>query len=193
MESISTLEYANFLIHTTLLKEQKKILRALYRKFNNEKQEKKVIIKGRCGGNCRSNVYLDNEKKAINDYRNYIWICVKIKNETYWITLFYNDVDTISGNMHTQFGRIQFCKVSANKKGRISPNEEVTVFDKKIKIVIPRDHYYDPQLWVDSPNYSPRKVVALFIEWIEQGKKSDNINENIDCTNCYSLKLPCCM
>ena len=177
MKTISALEYANFIMHTTLLKEQKKIIRALCKVFYEGISKKEISIRGHCGYNGHSNVYLENAKSTINNYSNYIWICVKKKQKSYWITLFYNDVDASSGNMHTQFGRIQFCDIPIAQKGRNSPNE-VQKTKKVIKLWIHTDKYHDPNLWIDSPDYSPRRVAKLFKEWMgDQEKGIENADE----------------
>ena len=105
MIGISTLEYANSLIHAVLIKEQKILIKLL-----RERVDSAVKVRAGFGSNSRSNIYLENDMLSMNDYRNYLWICVKKGNERHWLTLFYNDVDEKSGNFHTQFGRIQFWK-----------------------------------------------------------------------------------
>ena len=43
-----------------------------------------------------------------NDYRNYQWISVKIDGREYMLATHHGNLDTRTGNPHTQFGRIQF-------------------------------------------------------------------------------------
>ena len=118
MRDISTLELANSMIHSVLVQEQKKIEKELLDECNL--RSKDVVCHQ--GQNHRYNNYLQ-QKRSINDYRNYVWLSVNVNGNTYWITLFYNDVDKNSGNFHTQFGRIQFWKnVQPHGKGNLSPH-----------------------------------------------------------------------
>lgn len=56
-----------------------------------------------------TNIQLTRGKDKKNDYRNYVWIeVVSNTKRKYWITLFYNDYDQKTLNVHTQFGKIQF-------------------------------------------------------------------------------------
>ena len=43
-----------------------------------------------------------------NDYRNYQWISVKFGEREYLLATHHGNLDTRTGNPHTQFGRIQF-------------------------------------------------------------------------------------
>lgn len=43
-----------------------------------------------------------------HDYRAYRWLVAESGTNVYWITPFFNDRDPNTGNIHTQFGRLQF-------------------------------------------------------------------------------------
>ena len=74
-------------------------------------------------------VSLSNGKKTNkNDRSDYNWIRLTFNNKEYWLTLFYNELDETTGNMHTQIGRIQFCK-DINKK---TPNSYIKVNNKTV-------------------------------------------------------------
>lgn len=85
------------------------------------------------------NDMLDNSvmsKKGIGreTYKNYIWLPVVINNNTYWVTMFANDVDTTSGNIHTRIGHIQFWK-DISTVGCGSPNEIIEPKEKEYTFV----------------------------------------------------------
>lgn len=116
-----------------------------------------------------------NSKSTENDYFLYLWIDVEISTRRYWITLFFNDIDTKSGNPHTQLGRIQFwrnvtlhqakgqysphCKcmggkwqfISANAK---SPKSSSKCMPTNVKVYNKKD-------------YSPQTIVNDFLQFLE--------------------------
>ena len=47
-------------------------------------------------------------RSKANDYRNYQWISVKFEGREYLLAAHHGNLDTRTGNPHTQFGRIQF-------------------------------------------------------------------------------------
>ena len=108
-------------------------------------------------------------KSKNNDYREYYWITVKTASNTYWITLFYNDVDKTSGNFHTQLGRIQFWKniQPATSKGIGSPHRKG----------IDNNWYFcaenskDPQIRIDDINYA-EDVVERFLDFLDESEES---------------------
>lgn len=113
-------------------------------------------------------------KTKKNDYRDYYWIKVITKSSTYWITLFYNDVDKTSGNFHTQIGRIQFWKgidTTANSIG--SPNRKDSAGNWSLCL----ENAGDPKMRIDSPNYNVTELVNLFISFLEDNNES-NIRKN---------------
>ena len=102
----------------------------------------------------------------VNDYRNYLWITVRVGEKAYWITMMANDLDSFTGNTHTQYGRIQFWRDINHENG---PKNEAGPHT--------RDHgawrfRYDkqwkrmPRLHVWSPEYSSAHVVGLFEEFL---------------------------
>ena len=104
----------------------------------------------------------------VNDYRNYQWITVRIGRKAYWICMMANDLDSFTGNTHTQYARIQFWRGIAHHNG---PKNEAGPhtrdhgawrfrYDKQWK-EMPRLH-----LWDD--NYSSAHVVDLFERFVGQ-------------------------
>ncbi len=104
----------------------------------------------------------------VNDYRNYQWITVRIGRKAYWICLMTNDLDSFTGNTHTQYARIQFWRGIAHHNG---PKNEAGPhtrdhgawrfrYDKQWK-EMPRLHLWDE-------NYSSAHVVDLFERFIGQ-------------------------
>lgn len=147
------------LIWKCLLKEQKNLEHLL--QLNKDKingQNVKVI---------RSRGILSSQK---NDRRDYVWIRVIINNTSeYWLSLFYNDIDINTGNMHTQIGRIQFWKNI--KKG--TPNGYVKE-NGKIKWYLQMENSGEPTLgstFIGGNNYYPKKIIQDFITFINQNIK----------------------
>ena len=102
----------------------------------------------------------------VNDYRNYQWITVRIDGKAYWICLMANDLDSFTGNTHTQYGRIQFWRGIAHQNG---PKNEAGPhtrdhgmwrfrYDKQWK-GMPRLHLWDAE-------YSSAHVVDLFENFV---------------------------
>ena len=171
MRNISTLELANSIIHSLLVQERRKIIKVLKDKYPEAK------IGTHSGSNKHHNIFLE-EKRSINDYRNYMWISIEIDGKTYWITMFFNDIDENSGNFHTQFGRIQFWSdIKLNKLGRYSPHKKVLLTDKTStgnveneKWIFNIENSEDPRLWIDSPEYTPDGVVRKFENFLKYKK-----------------------
>ena len=110
----------------------------------------------------------------VNDYRNYQWITVRIGKKAYWICLMTNDLDSFTGNTHTQYGRIQFWRGIAHHNG---PKNEAGPhtrdhgawrfrYDKQWK-EMPRLHLWDE-------NYSSAHVVDLFERFVGADEAADN-------------------
>ena len=64
-----------------------------------------------------------------------------VKNEeSYWLTLFCNDYDAKTNNMHSVMGEVQFWRaIKRNKNGGWGPNEEGKIFypfSKRMKVVL---------------------------------------------------------
>lgn len=152
------------LIWKSLLKEQKNLEHLL--QLNKDKingQNVKVI---------RSRGILSSQK---NDRRDYFWIRVIINNTSeYWLSLFYNDIDINTGNMHTQIGRIQFWKNI--KKG--TPNGYFKE-NGKVKWYLQTENSSEPKLgptFIDGNNYYPEKIIQDFTTFINQDIKTKNLN-----------------
>ena len=110
----------------------------------------------------------------VNDYRNYQWITVRIGEKAYWITLMTNDLDSFTGNTHTQYARIQFWRGIAHQNG---PKNEAGPhtrdhgawrfrYDKQWKNM-PRLHLWDE-------NYSSAHVVDLFESFVGGDNETDS-------------------
>lgn len=104
-----------------------------------------------------------------NDYRNYVWLSVTVDDVEYWINAFYNDVDKQTGNIHTQFGRIQFCRnLVANRPEKTkSPNRFAP--DGKHFMFCP-ENTYNPNIRLYDEDYSTEKVVEVFLLFIDKKK-----------------------
>ena len=105
-----------------------------------------------------------------NDYRAFQWIVVTLGDRIYWITMFYNDLDFSSGNFHTQYGRIQFWK-DIHREGNPDGHQETTPNDRIQGWWRPRmDHQWRklPPLFLTSEDYSARRVVSLFEEFMAE-------------------------
>ena len=110
----------------------------------------------------------------VNDYRNYQWITVRIGEKAYWICLMTNDLDSFTGNTHTQYGRIQFWRDINKENG---PKNEAGPhtrdhgawrfrYDKQGK-EMPRLHLWDEV-------YSSAHVVDLFERFVGEDGEADN-------------------
>lgn len=105
-----------------------------------------------------------------NDYRLYIWITVIHNNKEYWITSMYQDQDFETGNIHHQFGRIQFWKniKHFSKEWCSTPNKPV---GDNYHWIFNYDNSYDPSIKLFDENYNPMDVVNKFISFV----KEDNL------------------
>lgn len=112
--------------------------------------------------------------KRKNDYRTFFWISVEISSRTYWITLFYNDIDKNSGNPHTQIGRIQFWRnIQTTPNNKIgTPHRKCTggqwrfIFEHA-KPSNPPTKYKDLNIKLYDKTYSPQIVVDEFFKFLE--------------------------
>lgn len=198
MIGISTLEYANLLIHAVLIKEQKRLIKLLRERVGPE-----VKVQAGFGSNSHSNIYLENDKLSMNDYRNYLWICIKNGEDRHWLTLFYNDVDEKSGNFHTQFGRIQFWKhVEQNNHLRNGINKKCQM--NPTCWVLDEQNMKDPHMWIDSPKYDAKDIANDFLRYVKiknklevigGEEKNESTKENNNDSNCidFSNCVNCCM
>lgn len=85
-------------------KEQLKLLAKAKKKIMSALSENKLLTLpgNRCGF---------GQNKDNSDMRLYNWLPVKTENgRVFWMTLFYNYGDPSTGNFHTDFGHIGFCK-----------------------------------------------------------------------------------
>lgn len=113
-------------------------------------------------------------RSRLNDYRNYQWISVKIGEREYLITTHHNNLDTRTGNPHTQYGRIQFWKC-AGPNGPHTKDEygiwrfrEENTWDKM------------PALRIWDEDYSAGRVVELFGEFLTaKGEKVEAVTDGV--------------
>ena len=98
---------------------------------------------------------------------------MRIGEKAYWICLMTNDLDSFTGNTHTQYGRIQFWRDINKENG---PKNEAGPhtrdhgawrfrYDKQWK-EMPRLHLWDEA-------YSSAHVVDLFERFVGQGGEAD--------------------
>lgn len=146
----------------------------IIKKILHDEQEKIYLELSQQIINC---TFIDSAETTIkskhghskkNDYQLYLWIDIKINSSSYWITLFFNDVDKAHGNFHTQIGRIQFWKNIHYPRGSIG-TPHVKGSCKKWLFI--SENSYDPQLKIGNADYSPQLVVEKFLQFI-QGNNS---------------------
>jgi len=156
MDNEFTLDYGLEIVRKRLLSAQKEIFSQLESMVNPD------TVKIR---NENRPLRKHGIKTKKNDYRDYYWITVYVGSSTYWITLFYNDLDEKSGNFHTQTGRIQFWKniQFTSKKGIGSPNRK----DIDGKWYFCSENSQDPNQRIDSEGYSAQIVAERFLDFLE--------------------------
>ncbi len=148
------------------LKERKKVDEALENVRVVEAKAMAAIVRELRTRHPEWYVRTSHGNSKVNDYRNYQWITVRIGKKAYWICLMTNDLDSFTGNTHTQYGRIQFWRGIAHHNG---PKNEAGPhtrdhgawrfrYDKQWK-EMPRLH-----LWDES--YSSAHVVDLFERFV---------------------------
>lgn len=117
-----------------------------------------------------SNIYVvgaQGIKTDINDRTDYLWIKVMFKKYEYWLTLFYNEVDLVTGNPHTQIGRLQFWKniINHTPNNYIIENEEVYWYLNYINSSEPKRG----MTFVGYDNYN--EIINDFIDYINDDLK----------------------
>ena len=104
-------------------------------------------------------------------YRNYVWILIKERkgNKCRMISLDYSDIDKQSGNIHSLFGKIQFCKnLAKNQNDRYSPNDIlplVPINKKDTALIFGYSKLYDPKQEIYNDTYDPKTLANEFLEW----------------------------
>lgn len=101
-----------------------------------------------------------------NDYRNYQWITVTVDEKMYIIGFVYRDIDLSTGNIHSQFGRVEFWNDIHYENGRKNEAGPHTKdaggwrfrYDKQWKDM--------PCLYLWSPDYSTGRVADLFEQFL---------------------------
>ena len=110
-----------------------------------------------------------------DDRRDYAWLCLQIGKRgaierTYWLTLFYNDVDPDRGNPHTQVGRIQFWKNVGKIAGKhgLTPNGMTADGRFYLKPENADGRHKKTPIYIDADNYVPEQIVADFIDFVKE-------------------------
>lgn len=100
-----------------------------------------------------------------NVYRNHVWLSVTADGQEFWITAYFMDVDSRSGNIHSQLGRVQFWRnVRKNSQGAVSsPNRRGP--DGRHFMFCP-ENSFDPGIRLYDEEYSPDKVAEAFVRFL---------------------------
>ena len=96
-----------------------------------------------------------------NDYRNYQWISVKFGDREYMLAAHHGNLDTRTGNPHTQFGRIQFWRCAGPNGPHTRDADGVWRFraDNEDR-TLPATHVWDE-------GFSSAAVVDRFVAFLE--------------------------
>ncbi len=122
-----------------------------------------------------SNIYIVGSQgitTEVNDRTDYLWIKVMFKKYEYWLTLFYNEVDLVTGNPHTQIGRLQFWKDIINH----TPNDYI-IDNDKVRWYLDYDNSSEPKRGMTHVGYEDyNSVVEDFIDFINDDLKTKKLN-----------------
>ncbi len=102
----------------------------------------------------------------VNDYRNYLWIPIRTGGKSYWICLMANDLDSFTGNTHTQYGRIQFWRDINHENGKNNEAGPHTRDNGAWRFRYDKQWKRMPRLHVWDADYSSSHVVDLFEEFL---------------------------
>ena len=121
-----------------------------------------------------SNIYIvgaQGIKLKENDRTDYMWIKVMFKKYEYWLTLFYNEIDLVTGNLHTQIGRLQFWKniINHTPNNYITENDEVYWYLNYTNASEPKRG----MTYVGYNNYN--EIINDFIEFINDDLKTKKL------------------
>ena len=96
-----------------------------------------------------------------NDYRNYQWISVRFGDREYMLAAHHGNLDTRTGNPHTQFGRIQFWRCAGPNGPHTRDADGVWRFraDNEDR-TLPATHVWDE-------GFSSAAVVDRFVAFLE--------------------------
>jgi hypothetical protein len=96
-----------------------------------------------------------------NDYRNYQWISVKFGDREYMLATHHGNLDTRTGNPHTQFGRIQFWRCAGPNGPHTRDADGVWRFraDNEDR-TLPATHVWDE-------DFSSPAVVDRFVAFLQ--------------------------
>ena len=133
--------------------------------INNYQQLLKNTIERNISKINSDNIYVINNqgsKTDKNDRTDYMWIRVIFKKREYWLTLFYNEIDLVTGNMHTQMGRIQFWKNIINH----TPNNYI-IENNELFWYLNYSNSGEPKRGITHVGYKDyNSIVADFIDFI---------------------------
>ena len=106
-----------------------------------------------------------------NDYRAYQWIVVGVGEASYFVSLCYNDQDPATGNLHSQYGRIQFWSGIHHETGPRNEAGPHTRDEGGWRFRDDRQWAAMPRLHLWSPDYSSARVADLFEAFLaEEGE-----------------------
>lgn len=107
-----------------------------------------------------------------NDFRIYVWLIIHFEDREYWLTTFMNDLDELTGNPHTQIGRIQFWKnLTRPRPDNIWCYTPSTLLDCG-KWMLNPEKSYDPNIKIYDDDYDPVKVIDLFMDFLRENGES---------------------
>lgn len=116
-------------------------------------------------------------RSNINNYGDYRWIKVQsaTSGKKYWLTLFYNDIDTKTSNPHTQLGRIQFWSdIKSSPYGKdLGPHNNI-LKDKGQTIILSfnKSKSGEPTKGMTFADEDPTKIAKDFIDFIKKSEKT---------------------
>jgi hypothetical protein len=104
-----------------------------------------------------------------NDYRNYQWISVKFGEREYMLAAHHGNLDTRTGNPHTQFGRIQFWRCAGPNGPHTRDADGVWRFraDNEDRS-LPATHVWDE-------GFSSAAVVDRFVAFLESCGEGESL------------------
>ena len=102
-----------------------------------------------------------------NDFRIYVWLIIHFEDREYWITTFMNDLDELTGNPHTQIGRIQFWKNLTRPRPENKWCYTPSTLLENGKWMLNPEKSFDPNIKIYDDDYDCVKVINLFIDFLK--------------------------
>ena len=128
----------------------------------------RAIVRELRGRHPDWDVRTSHGNSKVNDYRNYLWITVRTGGKSYWICMMANDLDSFTGNTHTQYGRIQFWRDINHENGRNNEAGPHTRDHGAWRFRYDKQWKRMPRLHVWDADYSPARVADLFEEFLAE-------------------------